>query len=116
MIIEIGVTGNSYDGRNEDSRVNETLKSLILNTLQPILNSMSNLENIWLKFIDHNGQYVLTTKCREQCSFCKYIRSNYNGNRRCLGSIRNMFLTGRDNYPTLLWLMSCWFNLSVCSY
>jgi len=103
MIIEIGAITNSlYGGQNEESQVDERLKSFLITSLEPVLDSISNLENIWLKFIDHSGQYVLTPKYREQCSFCRYIRSNYNGNKRCLGSISNMFLTRRKNTPPYL--------------
>lgn len=75
----------------------KTLQHLTLTTLQPILDSIADLENVWLKFIDHRGEYILTARSRKQCSFCRYIRSSCDGNRKCLDSCKNMFLLGKHN-------------------
>lgn len=77
--------------------MNESLISFTLKILQPVLDSISKREKIWLKFIDHSGKYMATTKSRPQCSFCSYIRSSYSGNKRCRGSARQVVFTGQGN-------------------
>lgn len=91
------ILDNLSDGQYDDFILNDKFKPFILNNLQPVLDNVSSLENIWLKFMDHNGNYILTTSCRQQCSFCRYIRSDFNGNQRCLNSIKKMNLNGREN-------------------
>ncbi|WP_066636830.1 PocR ligand-binding domain-containing protein [Desulfolucanica intricata] len=75
---------------------NEKEMSYILNTLQPVLNSISDIGDIWIKFIDQSGRYITTTQSRKQCDFCKYIRSNHNGNIRCRGSARQAVFMARN--------------------
>lgn len=76
---------------------NESLISSTLNLLQPIVDNLSNLENIMLKFVDYSREQVVTTQSRNHCSFCKYIKSNRNGKIKCQCSALNVALMAKDN-------------------
>jgi len=76
--------------------LNDRLIPFTLNNLQPVLDSISKREKIWLKFIDNSGKYIATTKSRTKCSFCRYIRSSYNGSKRCRGSAKQVIFAVRD--------------------
>ncbi len=90
---------------------NESLQTFILRIFQPVVDSISGLENIWLKFVDHSGKYVVTPKTKEQCLFCQYIRSSKEGNRRCLGSCKQAVFMGRTHSPPFF--IQCHAGLSV---
>lgn len=77
--------------------MNDRLVSSTLALLQPIVDHFSSLENILLKFIDHSGEHVITTRNRKHCSFCKYIRDNHNGNIKCQNSARNVALMAKNS-------------------
>ncbi|AGL02481.1 PocR ligand-binding domain-containing protein [Desulfoscipio gibsoniae] len=81
--------------------MNERLVSFTQKIIQPVLDNISKREKIWLKFIDHSGKYIATTHSRSQCSFCRYIRSSYSGNKRCRGSARQVvFACQGNNQPS----------------
>lgn len=55
----------------------------ILKLIQPALDSMSEMQGIWLKFVDTSGEYILTSRTTIPCNFCQLIRSTPAGLSRC---------------------------------
>lgn len=66
----------------------EQLSNQILNLIQPVLNSMGEMQNIWLKFVDTSGKYILTSQTSSPCNFCQLIRSTPTGLGRCHNTAR----------------------------
>jgi two-component system LytT family sensor kinase len=51
--------------------------------IRSVLDSISSSYNVWLKFVNHTGEYIYTPRCRDQSNFCRLIRSHPEGYRRC---------------------------------
>ncbi|HHW44785.1 MAG TPA: histidine kinase [Desulfotomaculum sp.] len=62
--------------------------SKILKLIQPVLDSVSEMQGLWLKFVDTSGEYILTSRSTSPCKFCWYIRSTRDGLSRCHQSAR----------------------------
>lgn len=59
-----------------------------LDAIQPLLDSFSILHHIWLKFVSCTGEYILTPEKRPQSEFCRFIRANPEGLKRCRASVQ----------------------------
>ncbi|MEW5898778.1 MAG: histidine kinase [Bacillota bacterium] len=57
--------------------------SKILKLIQPVLDSVSEMQGLWLKFVDTSGEYILTSQSTSPCKFCCYIRTTRDGLSRC---------------------------------
>lgn len=55
----------------------------MLKLIQQVLDSLGEMQDLWLKFADTSGEYILTSQSVGPCEFCKYIRSTVNGLSRC---------------------------------
>lgn len=53
---------------------------------QSLLNILSELSNIWLKFVDSHGELILSSHRQQPCGFCRLIRSTPKGMTRCRAS------------------------------
>lgn len=62
--------------------------SQILKLMQPVLDSLGKMQDLWLKFADTSGEYILTSQSVGPCEFCAYIRSTDNGLNRCRQSAK----------------------------
>lgn len=60
----------------------------VLKLIQPVLDSMSEMQGIWLKFVDTSGEYILTSQTTNPCRFCCLIRSTPAGLRMCHDTAR----------------------------
>lgn len=67
---------------------NDQSYNQILKLIQPVLDSLGEMQNLWLKFVDTSGEYILTSQSINACDFCKYIRSASDGLSRCQQSAR----------------------------
>ncbi|MGB9846391.1 MAG: PocR ligand-binding domain-containing protein [Desulfotomaculales bacterium] len=77
----------------------------ILGLIQPVLDSVSEMQGIWLKFVDVSGEYILTSQTTSPCNFCWYIRTTAEGLRRCHQSARLSVAQSRQKQGPLK--MSC---------
>ena len=62
--------------------------SQILKLIQPVLDSVGEMQGLWLKFVDTSGEYILTSQSVSACEFCAHIRSTGEGLGRCRQSAR----------------------------
>lgn len=70
------------------------VKSLFnITGLQPVLDIISEMDNLWLKFIDHSGEKILTSHRKQPCNFCSLIRSSPEGATMCHASAQNILKT-----------------------
>lgn len=60
----------------------------ILRLIQPVLDSVGEMQGLWLKFVDTSGEYILTSQSVCACEFCGYIRSTSGGLSHCRQSAR----------------------------
>lgn len=72
------------------------LHSHIFKLIQPVLDSLGEMQDLWLKFVDTSGDYILTSKSIGACDFCSYIRSNSEGLRSCQRSARLIVEKSRE--------------------
>lgn len=61
---------------------------LPINVLQPLLDALGEFTGLWLKFVDPEGEYILTPDTRQPCRFCQLVRSTPEGRARCKASAR----------------------------
>ncbi len=66
------------------------LQVLTSSGIQSVLNTMSELCDLWLKYVDATGEHVFTSHRREPCAFCRIIRSSPKGLARCLSSVEKV--------------------------
>lgn len=53
-----------------------------LDIIQPVLDSFSTLNQLWLKFVSCTGEYIFTPQ-KPQSAFCRFIRAHPEGFKRC---------------------------------
>lgn len=61
----------------------DQLSSKMLQTMQPVLNTFSEMLGVWLKFVDISGRYIITAQNVRPCNFCQTIRAVPRGLERC---------------------------------
>lgn len=71
--------------------------------IQPALDNLSALHQIWVKFVSCTGDYICTPHNIEQCNFCRLIRSHPVGYRRC-----------RETAVRCVYLDPCCYHLFPC--
>ncbi|MGB9885576.1 MAG: sensor histidine kinase [Moorellales bacterium] len=75
---------------------------LPINLLQPLLDALGEFTGLWLKFVDTEGEYVITPGTRQPCRFCQLVRSTPEGRARCKASakaaVRECGLEVRGHY------------------
>ena len=73
------------------------LNSRIFSLVQPVLDSVSEMQGIWLKFVDASGEHIVTTQSTSPCNFCQYVRSTEIGLSRCRQSAGGCIEKSRQN-------------------
>lgn len=56
--------------------------------LQPLVDAIGEFFDLWLKFVDLDGEYILTPDTKQPCRFCQLVRSTPAGRERCKASAR----------------------------
>ncbi len=55
----------------------------MLQTMQPVLDTFSEMLGVWLKFVDVSGRYIITGQNTRPCNFCQMVRAVPKGLERC---------------------------------
>jgi two-component system LytT family sensor kinase len=54
-----------------------------LDIIQPLLENLSITYESWIKYVNSSGAYIYTPINKQQCNFCRLIRSHPVGYQRC---------------------------------
>lgn len=54
-----------------------------LGIIQPLLENLSIIYESWIKYVNSSGAYIYTPINKQQCNFCRLIRSHPVGYQRC---------------------------------
>lgn len=54
-----------------------------LDIIQPLLENLSTTYESWIKYVNSSGAYISTPINKQQCNFCRLIRSHPVGYQRC---------------------------------
>jgi two-component system LytT family sensor kinase len=54
-----------------------------LGIIQPLLENLSITYESWIKYVNSSGAYIYTPINKQQCNFCRLIRSHPVGYQRC---------------------------------
>lgn len=56
---------------------------VLIRILQPLVDSIGEFFGLWMKFVDTDGNYVLTPNTKQPSRFCQLIRSTPTGQESC---------------------------------
>ncbi len=66
--------------------------------IQPVLENLSAIFQIWIKYISCSGEYVITPVQEKQCQICHLIRSHPLGAQRCWEAARQSLYLSPDQH------------------
>lgn len=75
---------------------NKPLQVLSNSGFQSVLDTVGELCDLWLKYVDVSGEHIISSSRKEPCQFCKIIRSTPKGMARCLSSAEKV-MKNRNN-------------------
>jgi hypothetical protein len=68
-----------------------------LGIIQPLLENLSITYESWIKYVNSSGAYIYTPINKQQCNFCRLIRSHPVGYQRCRETAQKCVYLNRKN-------------------